>query len=58
MFDSIYIGNTQQIFRKIFDSHFSDVQRTLKMDINNTRSLPITSNSLNLILYILTYVIV
>ena len=28
--DNIYIGNTQQTFKKIMDDHFSDVQRLLK----------------------------
>ena len=30
MYDSIYIGNTQQTFKKIMDVHFSDLQRLLK----------------------------
>ena len=29
-FDAIYIGNTQQIFKKIMDGHFSDLLRLLK----------------------------
>ena len=28
--DTIYIGNTQQNFKKIMDGHFSDLQRLLK----------------------------
>ena len=28
--DAIYIGNTQQTFKKIMDGHFSDLQRLLK----------------------------
>ena len=28
--DAIYIGNTQKIFKKRMDSHFSDLQRLLK----------------------------
>ena len=27
---AIYIGNTQQTFKKIMDGHFSDLQRLLK----------------------------
>ena len=30
MCDAIYIGNTQQTFKKIMDGHFSDLQRLLK----------------------------
>ena len=30
MCDAMYIGNTQQTFKKIMDSHFSDLQRLLK----------------------------
>ena len=30
MCDASYIGNTQQKFKKIMDSHFSDLQRLLK----------------------------
>ena len=30
MCDAIYIGNTQQTFKKIMDGHFSDLQRILK----------------------------
>ena len=30
MCDAIYIGNTQQTFRKIMDGHFSDLLRLLK----------------------------
>ena len=30
MCDAIYIGNTQQSFKKIMDGHFSDLQRLLK----------------------------
>ena len=30
MFDAIYIGNTQQTFKKIMDGHFSNLQRVLK----------------------------
>ena len=30
MCDAIYIGNTQQIFKKIMDGNFSDLQRLLK----------------------------
>ena len=28
--DAIYIGNTQQIFKKIMDGHLSNVQNILK----------------------------
>ena len=30
MCDAIYIGNTQQNFKKIMDGHVSDLQRLLK----------------------------
>ena len=30
MCDAIYIGNTHQTFRKMKDSHLSDVQRLLR----------------------------
>ena len=30
MCDAIYIGNTQQTFKKMMDGHFSDLQRILK----------------------------
>ena len=30
MCDAMYIGNTQQTFKKIMDGHFSDLQRQLK----------------------------
>ena len=30
MCDDIYIGNTQQTFKKIMDGHFSDLLRLLK----------------------------
>ena len=30
MRDAIYIGNTQQTFKKIMDGHFSDLQRLIK----------------------------
>ena len=30
MCDAIYIGNTQQTFKKRMDGHFSDLQRLLK----------------------------
>ena len=30
MCDAIYIGNTQQTFKKIMDSHFSDILSLLK----------------------------
>ena len=30
MCDAIYIGNTQQTFKKIMDGHFSNLQRLLK----------------------------
>ena len=30
MCDALYLGNTQQTFKKIMDDHFSGVQRLLK----------------------------
>ena len=30
MCEAIYIGNTQQTFKKIMDGHFSDILRLLK----------------------------
>ena len=30
MCDAVYIGNTQQTFKKIMDGHFSDLLRLLK----------------------------
>ena len=48
MWDSIYIGNTQQTFKKRMDGHFSDLQRLLKTDKNQTHLPPTFYNTLTL----------
>ena len=48
MCDAIYIGNTQQTFKKRMNGHFSDLQSLLKTD-KNKNHLPPTSYS-NLII--------
>ena len=35
MCNAIYIGNTQQTFKKIMDGHLSDLQRLLKNGKNS-----------------------
>ena len=45
---TIHIVNTQQMFKKIMNNHFSNVQRFLKNRKNQTHSLPIIINTLNL----------
>ena len=48
--DAIYIGNTQQTFRKIMDGHFSDLQRLLKKTDKNHIHLLSTSYSTLIVL--------
>ena len=35
MYDTIYMSNNQQTFKKIMDGHFSDLQRLLKNEKNS-----------------------
>ena len=57
MCDSIYIGNKQQKSKKIIDGNFSNVQRIIKTDKNQTYLMPIMSKTLNIIRHALNYAI-
>ena len=46
MCDAIYIGNTQQTFKKIMDGHFSDLQRLLKNGQKSDSFIPTLYNTL------------
>ena len=52
MFDTIYIGNTQQTFGKRMCGHFSDILRLLKNEKNQTHLLPILNSTLKLLRHI------
>ena len=56
MCDAIYIGNTHQTFRKRMDGNFSDLQRLLKMDKNQTRLLPTSYSTLTIPRHVRIYV--
>ena len=56
MCDAMYKGNTQQTFKKLMDGHFSDVQRILKNGKIHAHSLPIISNTLNMLRHELNYI--
>ena len=47
--DDVYIGNTQQKFKKIMDGHFSDLLRLLKNGKNQIHLPPIINSSLMLL---------
>ena len=56
MCDAIYIGNTQQTFKKRMDGHFSNVQRLLKNRKNQIHLPPTSYSTLIIPLHINTYV--
>ena len=56
LFEDVYIGNTQQKFKKIMDFHFSIVQHIIKKGQNHTYLLPIMINNINMLYHALIYV--
>ena len=56
MCDAIYIGNTQQTFKKRMDGHFSDIKRLLKNRQKKTHLPPTSYSTLMIPRHIQTYV--
>ena len=56
MCDAIYIGNTQQTFKKIMDGHFSDILRLLKNGKNRTHLLRTYNSTLTILCHVQIYV--
>ena len=56
MCDDIYIGNTQQNYKKRMDGHLSDILRILKNGKNLTHLLPILNSVLTLLYHRHIYV--
>ena len=55
MCESIYIGNTQQTFKKIMDGNFSDLLRLLKKNKDQIHFLLILNSTLTLLPHVQTY---
>ena len=56
MCDAIYIGNTQQTFKKRMDGHFYDLKILLKTDKNQTLLLPTLYSTLRIPRHVQIYV--
>ena len=56
MCDDIYIGNTQQTFKKIMDGHFYNLLRLLTNEKTQTRLLPTPNSTLTLLHNVHIYV--